>query len=97
VTLPWDIEPENRVLRKKKGIDNIADDIEASAGTKAIEDKLAAIESQVQISLESLIDKMEKRIASTEEKVDKLDKSATSLTMIVEKLVAKVGLSPSNT
>jgi hypothetical protein len=39
---------------------------------------------------------IEKRIASTEEKVDKLDKSATSLAMIVEKLVAKVGLNSSD-
>jgi hypothetical protein len=93
VTPPWDVEPENRVPRKKKGMENV---VEASTETKAMENKLAAIESQVQTSLESLVDKMEKRMASTEEKVDKLDKSATSLAMIVEKLVAKVGLSPSD-
>jgi hypothetical protein len=46
--------------------------------------------------LESLLNKMEKRMASTEEKIDKLDKLAISLVIIVEKLVVKVGLSLSN-
>jgi hypothetical protein len=39
---------------------------------------------------------MEKRIALIEEKVDKLDKSVTSLALIVEKLVDKVGLNSSD-
>jgi hypothetical protein len=41
---------------------------------------------------------MEKRMDSIEgeaAKVDKLEKSATSLLMIVEKLLTKVGLNPS--
>jgi two-component sensor histidine kinase len=55
---------------------------------KPLENKLTVIES--------LLDKMEKRMASTEEKVDKVDKSAITLAMIVEKLVEKVGLNPSD-
>jgi hypothetical protein len=96
VTPPWDVEPENRVPIKKKDMEDVVDDIKASTGMKAMEEKLGAIESQVQTSLESLLDKMEKRMASTEEKVDKLDKSATSLALIVEKLVDKVGLNSSD-
>ena len=75
---------------------DVVDDTEAFTGTKAIEMKLGAIESQVQTSLESLLDKMEKRMASTEEKVNKLDRSATSLALIVEKLVEKAGLNSSD-
>jgi hypothetical protein len=65
-------------------------------GTKAIKDKLAAVKTQVKTSLESLLNKMEKRMALTEEKVDKLDKSATSLALIVKKLVEKIELNLSD-
>lgn len=88
---------DSRTKQKKGKADN--DDTEGSVATEAMENKFAVIESKVQTltSLEDLLEKMEKRMASTEEKVtkvDKLEKSATSLAMIVEMLVEKVGWNP---
>lgn len=46
VTPPWDVEPENCEPRKKKDMADVVD-TKTSVETKAMEDKLAAIESQV--------------------------------------------------
>ena len=63
---------------------------------KVMKDRLTAVKNQVQILLENLVNKMKKWMTLTEKKVDKLNNSATSLAMIIEKLVKKVGLNSSN-
>jgi hypothetical protein len=96
VTLLWNVEPENHVLIKKKDMKDVINDIKAFMRMKVIKEKLGAIESQVQTSLESLLNKMKKRMTLMKKKVDKLDKLATSLALIVKKLVDKVRLNLSD-